>query len=73
MALFKKIEIFFFTKNHSFYRKSKNQIFPEFLVDNFNPKKIKHSREHIFILYVGENSFKIKKFVKFHNFGGPDH
>ena len=47
----------------------------KFLVDDFNPKKIKHvhSREHIFILYVGENSFKIKKIVKFHNFGGPDH
>ena len=31
----------FFTKNHSLYRKSKSQIFPEFLVDDFNSKKIK--------------------------------
>ena len=39
---FKKIKKkFFFTKNHSLYRNNKSQIFPEFLVDDFNLKKIK--------------------------------
>jgi len=38
LALFKKFEKkILFTKNHSLYRKSKSQIFPEFLVEDFNP------------------------------------
>ena len=46
LGTFEKIrKNFFFTKNHSVYRKSKSKIFPEFLVDDFNPKKIKQIRE----------------------------
>ena len=41
MAFLKELEFFFLQKKHSLYRKSKSQIFPEFLVDDFNPKKNK--------------------------------
>ena len=40
---FKKME--FFTKNHSLYRKNESQNFPEFLVDDFNPKKNKRNSQ----------------------------